>query len=279
MDRAHVPYEPVLRDRLWMWGHDAGSTNGLYNIPPGGDILPAAACEYMGIPNVCMIRWRSLPAPPFDAYVRQFARTKRLAWSIIDGACEPYAEKKRLALALADKLPNLVSLYLDDFFLGNAAPRHGEAAAHLTVSELRTLAEELDARPRRLDLSVVLYSNQLRPEIAPHVEHVDVVSLWTWTASDLLRLEHNFETYRRIVPARRTLLGLYMWDFGGQRPMPLELMEHQCRLALQWLEQGGVEGLIFHCTPLCDMKLEAVEWARSWIAEHGQVRLSPGRGG
>jgi hypothetical protein len=45
------------------------------------------------------------------------------------------------------------------------------------------------------------------------------------------------------------------------------MMEHQCRLGLEWLKRGEIEGLIFHCTPLCDMKLEAVEWARKWIAE------------
>jgi hypothetical protein len=31
---------------------------------------------------------------------------------------------------------------------------------------------------------------------------------------------------------------------------------------------GEIEGLIFHCTPLCDMHLEAVEWSKRWIARH-----------
>ena len=268
MFRNILPYDSTLRDRLWMWGHDAGSTNGLYNIPSGGKILPARAIDYMGIPNVCMIRWRSMPEPPFDEYVKQFAKTKRLAWSIIDGARESYQEKKRMAFELADKLPNIVSVYLDDFFIGDAVPKKEEAPANLTVADVRILKEELDARKRRLDLSLVLYSNQLHPSIAGHIQYVDVVSFWTWKAADLLNLERNFETYRKIIPEKRTLLGIYMWDFGDSKPISMDMMKRQCRLALQWFEEGKIEGMIFHCTPLCDMKLEAVEWAKIWIAEH-----------
>jgi hypothetical protein len=60
-----------------------------------------------------------------------------------------------------------------------------------------------------------------------------------------------------------------MWDFGEGKPISSKLMEHQCRLGLQWLDKGEIEGMIFHCTPLCDMNLEAVEWSKKWIARHG----------
>lgn len=270
-----LPYDRTLRDRLWMWGHDAGSTKGQYNIPDGGNILPADAIRTMGIPSVCMIRWRSMPEPPFDDYVKQFAKTKRLAWSIVDGARQPYAEKKRLAFELAGKMPNLVSVYLDDFFIGDATPKGEEAAANLSVSDLQALRSELEAQQRRLDLSLVLYSNQLKPAIARHIRFCDVVSFWTWKATDLINLQRNFQAYRQIIPDKRTLLGIYMWDFGNSRPITLELMEHQCALGLQWLKEGKIEGLIFHCTPLCDMKLEAVEWSRAWIARHAEDVVGP----
>ena len=262
-------YTPDLRDRLWMWGHDGNSLTGSYGLPAGGKIMPAEASGTMGIPNVCMIRLRNKPAPPFDEYVKQFARTKRLAWSIVDWTKEPYPEKKRMAFELADKLPNLTSIYLDDFFIGDAIPRKDEAPAKLTVAEIKALKGELDARQRPLDLSLVLYSNQLHPSIARHGEFCDVVSFWTWKASELNRLEQKFEAYRKIFPDKRTLLGIYMWDFGNSKPVTVEQMEHQCRLALQWFKEGKIEGMIFHCTILCDMKLEAVDYARKWIADHG----------
>jgi len=266
------PYERKLRDRLWMWGHDAGSLKNAYGIGSrGGDILPGAAIKYMGIPNVCMVRFTGTPRPPFDDYVRQFSRARRLTWSFVDGDSRHTTERKRkLALDLAAKLPNLVGLDMDDFFLGDAVPRTegGDAPAHLSVEQVQRIHQELAGRRRRLDLSLVLYSNQLQPAIKRHLDSVDVVYFWTWRARDLQDLEKNFAAYRKICPVKRTRLGIYMWDFGDSKPISVEAMEHQCRMGLQWLDRGEIEGMIFHCTPLCDMNLEAVEWSKRWIARH-----------
>jgi hypothetical protein len=262
-----------------MWGHDAGSLVKGYGI--GGkdsDIQPAAALESMGIPNVCMVRFTGTPLPPFDDYVKQFARTKRLTWSIVDGAKNfTTDEKKRQALDLASRTPNLVGLDLDDFFLGDATPKAGsrEASANLTVAQLEQVKNELVVAGRRLDLSMVVYSHQVRPEIRRHVDLVDTVYYWTWKARDLVNLEQNFAAFRRIVPGKPALLGIYMWDFGEKKEIPVDLMKHQCRLALEWLKKGEIEGMIFHCTPLCGMKLDAVEWSRDWIARHADDMVRP----
>lgn len=267
-----LPYDRTLRDRLWMWGHDAGSLKNSFGIgSQGGNIMPGDAIKYMGIPNVCMVRFTGTPLPPFDDYVRQFAHAKRLTWSFVDGDGRHTTEqKKQQALDLAAKLPNFAGLDMDDFFIGDAVPKSdaAEAPAHLSVAQVQQVQKELVVRGRKLGLSIVLYSNQLHPAIKRHLDTVDVVYFWTWRARDLRNLESNFTTYRKIVPSKRTLLGIYMWDFGDKKPMPLDMMEHQCRLGLQWLNKGEIEGMIFHCTPLCDMNLEAVEWSKNWIARH-----------
>ena len=51
----------------------------------------------MGIPNVCMVRFTGTPLPPFDDYVKQFARAKRLTWSFVDGARNYTTERKKAA--------------------------------------------------------------------------------------------------------------------------------------------------------------------------------------
>ncbi|MEZ0386136.1 MAG: twin-arginine translocation signal domain-containing protein [Verrucomicrobium sp.] len=269
---SNMPYDRTLRDRLWMWGHDSGSLVQGYGIgDKGTDIEPAAALEYMGIPNICMVRFTGTPLPPFDGYVEQFAKAKRLTWSFVDGGKKfTTGEKKSQALDLATRVPNLVGLDMDDFFIGDAVPKTegGEAHAHLSVAQVEEVTKELDVAGRRLDLSMVIYSNQLHPAIKRHIDPVDAVYFWTWKARELVNLEDNFAAYRKIASAKKTLLGIYMWDFGEKKPIPIELMEHQCRLALDWLKKGEIEGLIFHCTPLCGMKLEAVEWSKDWISRH-----------
>ena len=97
-----------------------------------------------------------------------------------------------------------------------------------------------------------------------------MVSLWTWEAANLARLEENMAKFQSIMPGKRLLLGLYMFDFGTGRPMPVDSMKKQCGLALKWLREGQIEGMIFLATNICDMNLEAVNWSRRWIAEVGE---------
>jgi hypothetical protein len=99
---------------------------------------------------------------------------------------------------------------------------------------------------------------------------VDVVYFWTWNANHLVDLEKNFKAFRDICPDVRVRLGVYMWNFNNKAVVPMELMKHHLDCAYRWLRSDEVEGLIFHCTPLCDMGLEAVVYSRRWIDEHGE---------
>ena len=60
-----------------------------------------------------------------------------------------------------------------------------------------------------------------------------------------------------------------MWDFGGKKPIEMTYMRHQLNVALKLFRNGTIEGLIFHCTPLVNKNLEAVEYCRSWLEQHG----------
>jgi len=267
-------YEPNLRDRLWMWGHGPGTTNGLYNIPTGNNIDMADAVDSMGIPNVCVIRWLGKPEPPFDEYVKQFQKTKRVAWSVVDGAPQDYEQKKKWAFELSEKMPNLVNFFLDDYFHGESIPPEGQidSPACLTLGQIHDLRKEMNTLKRPTDLSVVLYSYQLAgggAGLKRHIDTCDVVSFWTWHATDLVALEDHFRKYREIVPDKPTLLGTYMWDFGNSQPITMELMKLQLDFALKQFKKGQIEGMIFHCTPLVDLGLESVEYSKKWIAEYG----------
>ncbi|MCL2119267.1 MAG: hypothetical protein FWH27_12655 [Planctomycetaceae bacterium] len=118
---------------------------------------------------------------------------------------------------------------------------------------------------------MVLYSHELHLPVKATVEFFDVVSFWTWHATDLVVLEDNFKKFRELVPDKPTLLGIYMWDFGNSKPITMELMKLQLDFALEKFQQKQIEGMIFHCTPLVDLGLEAVDYSRKWIAEHADV--------
>lgn len=270
---SSIPYKPQLRDRLWMWGHETDTIQGHYKIPKGRPITQAEGIRYLGIPNDCVTRYKGQPAGNFDEYVKQFSDTRRIAWSIVDSAPEPYEQKKRDAFELAKRFPKLTTIFLDDFFIGNAKIKPGmtEAPAHLTMKQLIDLHAEVKAQPRPLDLAIVFYTQQLGGDYGPHLRHCDIVGFWTWRATELVDLESNFEKFRKVAPDKRVLLGIYMWDFGNSRPITDEMMKHQCEVGLRLFKEKQIEGMIFHCTPLCGLELSSVEYAKKWIAEHADV--------
>ena len=259
-----------VRDRLWVWAHEAGVYNDHWGLPGGSRITPVEGAHYLGIPNAIFVRYSGHPEPPFERYALPFRSLRRVMWSIVGEAGRTSDEERGHVLSLTQRLPNLTGFFMDDFFHlhpGQAWPKDGSVPAVLSVEQLDHVRSQIRQAGERLELGVTLYTHQLDPRIQPHLERCDLVSLWTWRAEELFRLEESFARYRAIMPASRTLLGLYMWDFGTHRPMPLEAMRHQCELGLRWLRAGDVDGLIFLATNLCDLDLETVEWTREWIAQ------------
>ena len=284
----------TVRDRLWVWAHALGSYDNAWGLPGNSRLTPVEGARYLGVPNIILIRYEGKPAPPFEDYAVPFQSLTRVFWSIAGAGGATSQEEREHVFRLAAKQPNIVGLFMDDFFhidkaqaeasstypnfdpqtvLRADAPDPRPAAAALSPEQLRAVRQRLQIGQRRLDLGVTLYTHQLSPRILPHLDLCDVVSLWTWNARDLRDLEANFAKFRQLAPSKRVLLGCYMWDFGTQQPMPLDLMKKQTELGLQWLRAGQVEGLIFLATNICDLKLETVEWTRKWIADVGDQPL------
>ena len=269
-----VPYGAELGDRLWMWGHHAKSvSDGVSGIPPGPEVDMAEACRRMGIPGCAVVRWRNMPtAEEIPAYMRQFEGFRRVAFSVTDGAKGTFEEKVELGLGLAAKMPNLSMFFLDDFFVKSCGLTQ-------PLEKIRALRERL--APLGVRLAVVLYADQdgVRPELKDYLDLCDEISFWFWNGRNVAGIESEVAKLRELVgPAKTILLGQYMWDFGARRPMPPELMRLQLEAAHRLLHSGGVQGLVFHCTPIVDRGLEAVRISREWIDSHAAETLPAAHG-
>ena len=270
----------TLRDRFWLWGHAAGAHDtdwlheahgtfdwGLPTIPRSR-ITPVEAASYMDVPNVIMVCADGRPMAPFGQYAVPFKALDKTVWSIVGAGGHTAADEREAVLQLARDLPNLDGVIMDDFFKDAADPA---AVGALTCAELAEIRESLAVGGRALDLWVVLYAHQLELPITEHLAHCDVVTFWTWCASELNDLEKNVDRLEQRAPGKRKLLGCYMWDYGAQKPMPIEAMARQCELGRQWLLEGRVEGLVFLASCICDLDIETVAWTRDWIAAQRTV--------
>jgi hypothetical protein len=264
--------KPIVRDRLWLWGHDAGAHNDGWGLPRPSRMTPAEAAFYLGIPNLIMVRYQGRPPLPFDQYALPFRALKRVVWSVVGAQGQTDERERAHVLDLAARHPNLTGLMLDDFF-GSEQPAQASDQAALPADQLRELRSQLTVAGRRLRLWAVLYEHQLGRPLAPYLELLDLVSFWTWGSERLKELEANLERLEQEAPRCGRVLGCYLWDYGRKKPMPLNLMRHQCEVGLRWLRQGRIAGMIFLASCLCDLDLEAVEWTRNWIAQVGDEQL------
>jgi len=254
----------TVRDRLWLWGHDAGSHNADWCLPEPSRITPVEAAIYMAIPNVIMVRYNEAAMPASVQYSVPFRSLDQVVWSIVGGGGYTADEDREHVIKLARDLPNMNGVMMDDFFTGTDTE---DGVGTLSLDELRHIRGLLDAACRPLDLWVVLYDHQLYLPVGKHLELCDTIAFWTWEASNLVNLEANFARAEQIAPSCRKVLGCYMWDYGIKQPMRLNLMKHQCELGLRWLKEGRIDGMIFLASCICDLDLETVEWTRQWIQD------------
>jgi hypothetical protein len=253
-------------DKMWIWGHEAGSHDNSWGLKGRSRMTPAEGACYLGVPNLIMVRYNNKPAPPFDKYLMALSPLKRVVWSIVGAGGRTENNEIASVCNLASRFPNICGVMMDDFF---RKPDHELGLGVFSPDEIDAIRRQLAAGGRKLDLWVVLYDYQLDLPVTPYLRQCDVVTFWTWRAKDIDSLEQNMERFERLVPSARKLLGCYMWDYGTQKPVPLPLMEKQCRLGLEWLNAGRIDGMIFLASCICDLGLEAVEWTKNWIREQG----------
>ena len=263
----------TVKDKFWLWGHDAGAHNDSWGLPKPSRITPTEAAFYLGIPNLIMVRYSGRPPLPFDQYAVPFRSFQRVVWSVVGASGETDDKERAHALQLAAHHPNITGVMMDDFFVSEKAAKGGPLTA-LSVEQLRELRIRLSSvGGRRLDLWAVLYEHQLDRPLTKYVGLLDKVSFWTWDSDKLKDLKDNLERMERLAPQYGRMLGCYLWDYGQRKPMSMDLMQHQCEIGLDWLKKGRIEGMIFLASCICDLELEAVEWTRNWIAKVGNEQI------
>lgn len=285
----------TVRDRLWIFTVPAGLDNPSLELGKrhgGSRMTPAEGAFYLNIPNLLLIRSSNLPRLPdsehgrvrtsFQQYATSFRPLDRVVWSVVGSGGRGGMAELPCVLSLAKEFPNISGIYLDDFIIDRKTGADGRVVGRpaLHPSELRSAREKLRSVGRPMDIWVTLYTHEVNqkhgghiacdPPLAKFLDLFDVLTLWTWNANDLPKLETNLAALERIAPQRRRIaLGLYIWDYPNSRPVPLELMQHQCELGLQWLKEKRIQELIFLANTVLDVGLPSAEFARNWIAKVG----------
>ena len=260
----------TLKDRLWIWGHEAGSHNGMYDIE-GSVMTPAEGAEYLGARNMFMIVHLDKPKPPFDDYSRDLCSLLQVKWSVVgDGSSEDDNTgigNLEEVLRQAQIFPNITGGMFDDFFLPHRM-------AEYTPERLKSMADRLHKNEGRpLDMWCVLYNHDLDKDIGSFLDAFDGVSFWTWKESDLISFEDNYHKFLSMTKGKKRMLGCYLYNYGEQKQSTVEMMEYQLKTYAECIKRREVEGIIFCSNTVMDLGFCAVAAAKNWIAEHGDMEI------
>jgi hypothetical protein len=294
-----TPGRSTVRDRLWLFTVAAGPDNG--NLEAGGirggsRMTPAEGAFFLDIPNLLLIRSANLPALPcdekgrtktsYEQYAISFRPLDRVIWSVVGSGGVGGMDQLEYVVPLAKKYSNIRGIYLDDFIVDQKKQADGRSVGRpaLSPDALQAARQQLKSIGRPMDIWVTLYCHELvanhpnyvgsDPPLASYLDRFDVLTLWTWNSEELRDLDKSLAALEAIAPKhRRIALGMYVWDYSHTRPMPLELMRHQCELGLRWLKEKRIQELIFLGNGSLDIGAPSAEFSRDWVAKVGHEPL------
>lgn len=257
----------TLGDLFWVWATPDRDEQGEHNYATFAQAPAAQKAKLLGTPNVIMAG-SGLPddAQLADDFTKAVADCSRVIWEISpDGQREVkppfvYANRAERISKLVQKYPNVEGVLLDDMTSvgidGGFEPGH--------VRDIRKL---LDAKCPQVKIWGVLYTmNFGRPQVEQIVKETDVISLWVWHARDLADLEKHVAHCEKTFPGKPIVLGLYLRDYGDNRPMTKAQMELQCETARKLAHAGRIKGIVFLTI---DNDEEIVAWTADWIKRVG----------
>ena len=315
MADAQQAVPATVRDRLWLFAVPADGPRLFYEgagYRGGSRITPAEGAFWLGVPNLMFITqpWNQPPAmsrekawktvTTKEQYAISFEPLKRVQWAAVgSGGLGGLGEVPDI-VTLAKSYPNLTGIFLDDFVRHEKrADGSMVATPAMTAADLAAMHKQLDTVGRPMEVWSLIYAYEIDPQhpwfhryeppLVESMKHFDTIVFFTWKSEELKDLEKNLALLESVKPKNcRIALGIYLWDYTGidpakkddpaykmGKPVPLDLMEHQCSLGLKWLKEGRVSDLVILGLAGIDQGIPSAPWMRDWIKKHGDEKLSP----
>ncbi len=281
-------------------------------IRGGSRMTPVEGAHWLGIRNLLFVTqdWNRPPAQWAEAkwkaktsmeqWAISFESMQRVNWAAVGSSGGGGLKLVSDIVTLAKRYPNFSGIYLDDFVKYPEKRPDGRRVGKpaMTEGELKSMRDQLGKAGRPMEVWTTIYSRDFDPKnpdftaceppLVESMKHFDVLVLWTWKSAELKDLEKNLALLEAIKPkTSRIAVGIYLWDYAGidekkkadptyrfGKPVPIELMEHQCKLGLQWLKEGRVSDLVILGNTHLDIGCPTAPWMREWIKKHGDEKLS-----
>ena len=102
---------------------------------------------------------------------------------------------------------------------------------------------------------------------------LDGITVWDMDTDSIMDMEENFVLYEELLPNKKKMLGIYLFDYPRAMSISDEYMELQCETGLKWLKEGRIEGKVFLTNCVMGIGLPSEYWLREWIDKVGDEIL------
>lgn len=277
----------------------------------GSRMTPVEGAHWLGVPNLLFItqdfnrpnamwlesKWKAKTT--MEQWAISFESMQKVNWAAVGSSGGGGLKTLPDIMTLAKRYPNFTGIYLDDFVKDRAKRPDGHYVGKpaMTDDELKAMREQVGKVGRPMEVWTTIYTYDLDPQHADYthcepplvesMKHFDVLVLWTWKSEELKDLEKNLARIEAVKSKEtKVALGIYLWDYTGideakkddptykfGKPVPLDLMEHQCSLGLQWLKEGRISDLVILGNTSLDIGISSAPWMRDWIKKHRDENL------
>ena len=267
----------LVRDKMWLFAsceHDDDFAFGKDGFiwRNSSTITPTEGAVMLGLKNIMMVTSHRTGKPvPFSAdaygYMESFCRMDKVMWSITGSGGFRHGNEEEFICDIAEKYPNVMGGFLDDMF-GKEETKEEDC-----VRRLKTIREKLDRAPRPMELWATCYVKDAKKYSPAMYDPIDVITIWNMRTSEIVNLEANLREYEEVLPNKRKVLGMYIFDYVTGLPVSPEMMEMQCETGLKWLKEGRIDGIIFLTNCLMGLSFPGEYWLREWLDKVGDQEL------
>ena len=272
----------TVRDRFWLFAsraHDDDILLGKNTTPSWinsrwSRITPAEGALMLGVPNIIMVSSDGIPVPySKDAYgyMESFCRIKKVLWSCTGSGGFRNGNEEAFICDLSKRYTNVYGAYFDDFTMDFNCNTERSAAE---IDELfKGVRLQLDRALRPMELWSTCYVDHVKKYSPALYDPLDGIIVWNMKKEEIVNMERDFQEYEKLLPDKRKMLGIYIYDYISGHAVKTELMEMQCETGLKWLREGRIEGMVFLTNCVMGIGLSSEYWLRDWIDRVGDEIL------
>ncbi len=264
--------KPTFRDLGWVWegqGIDPGVPPSIYGLGQGARYFGLSRVNYLFHPN------DEYALRLLSDYDEVTCDISKWGWEWnADGRPQPAPKSDPVTVRregeqvarLAKQFSNITGVYCDDLKSLMERYKYGPKE----FGDIRSAIRDLNPS---LKFWTVVYTHEFEKDFWIGMRpHIDVVTLWIWESSNIVRMSEYVNQCRKLFPEKPIVMGVYLRDYNKAAPIPVELVLAQMEGIAELIAKDQLAGYSILGAVLIDGHRAQADAVRDFItAQSGKA--------